>query len=70
MKAGQKYALQINAEDDGVGCMSTIMIPGLVIEPTLMRAGKQYNLVFTPTSSGTYPITCAMGLPFGELTVI
>lgn len=69
VKAGQKYALQIDAQADGVGCMSTIMIPGLVDKPQLVQAGKQYNLVFMADNPGSYPITCAMGLPFGKLIV-
>lgn len=70
VKAGKKHAIVVDSKDNGVGCMSTIMIPGLVNKPILLKEGEKHILQFTANAPGTYPITCAMGLPFGELTVV
>jgi hypothetical protein len=66
---GKKYTLLVDAEVDGVGCMSTIMIPGLVNTPQLLRKGQKHELTFIASSPGSYPITCAMGVPFGTIKV-
>lgn len=68
-KAGQPVRFEIDAKDDGVGCMSTIMIPGLVNRPELLRAGEKIVFNFTPTEPGDYKITCSMGMARGTLTV-
>jgi plastocyanin domain-containing protein len=68
-KIGQKTALIVNVQDEGQGCMSTIMIPGLFDKPLLLQKGKQLVLEFTPKSVGTYQITCAMGIPRGTIKV-
>jgi len=69
VEAGQTYTLEIEARDDGVGCMSTILIPGLVNTPQLLTKGTVHKLVFAANKPGTYSIACAMGVPFGELTI-
>ena len=51
---------------DGSGCMSSFMIPGLVDEPQFLEKGKNLTFNFTP-KKGTYKITCAMGVPRGEI---
>ncbi|MFA5926628.1 MAG: sulfite exporter TauE/SafE family protein [Patescibacteria group bacterium] len=70
VKANQPVRFEVAAEVDGVGCMSTIMIPGLVDEPELLEQGKTITFNFTPTKKGNYDITCAMGVPRGTLTVV
>lgn len=69
VRAGQAVRLEIDAQDDGYGCMSTIMIPGLYNRPELLRGGERVVLEFTPSEKGEYPITCAMGMQRGTLKV-
>lgn len=69
VKVGQPYILEIDALDDGQGCMSTIMIPGVVDTPTLIRKGKM-ELPFTVNSAEDYQITCAMGIVRGTIKAI
>lgn len=67
VKAGQSYVLDVDAKDDGEGCMSTIMIPGLSPTPILITKGK-IQLPFKVDKAGTYNITCAMGIVRGTIT--
>lgn len=69
VKVGEPYILEVNAKEDGQGCMSTIMIPGVYKNPLLITKGKN-QLPFTIESPGTYQITCAMGIPRGTITAI
>lgn len=69
VKKGQPVRLEIDVRENGEGCMSTVMIPGLFNEPYLLTAGKKITMEFTPETSGTYQITCAMGVPRGEIIV-
>jgi len=69
VKAGAPVRFEVNALDNGSGCMSTIMIPGLYNKPIYLAKGKQIVMEFTPKKAGTYPITCAMGVKRGILTV-
>lgn len=68
-KVGQPTVLEVDVKENGQGCMSTILIPGLDDTPQYLKAGKIIRLVFTPTSPGTYQITCAMGVSRGTITV-
>jgi hypothetical protein len=68
VKKGQPVELNIDAKEDGQGCMGSIMIRGLV-QPQAIARG-QMKLAFTPQDTGTYKITCAMGVPRGSVTVI
>ena len=68
-KIGQETELLVDVRDNGEGCMSTIMVPGLVDEPQLLTRGKQLSLKFTANKPGVYQITCAMGVPRGTITV-
>lgn len=70
VKAGQPAELQVDVQDNGSGCMSTIMIEGLYSDPLYLAAGKTLRLPFTATKPGTYDITCAMGVGRGVITVI
>lgn len=67
-KAGVPIRFEINALEDGVGCMSSIMIPGLVDQPELLTAGQKIVWNFT-AEAGEYDITCAMGMKRGTLIV-
>lgn len=68
-KVGQKTTLVVDVQEDGKGCMSTIMIIGLNDSPQLLKKGKKIELTFTATKAGTYTIACAMGVPRGSITV-
>lgn len=69
VKAGIPVLFEVDVQEDGQGCMSTIVIPGLVDQPELLEKGKTLTFEFTPEKPGTYEITCAMGVPRGELKV-
>ena len=68
VKAGIPVRFEIDAKEDGAGCMSSIMIPGLVNQPELLSAGEKIVWNFT-AKAGEYDITCAMGMKRGELKV-
>lgn len=70
VKANEQYVLEVEAKEDGSGCMSTIMIPGLVDQPEFLKGGETNKLKFTATRTGNYEITCAMGIRRGTITVI
>lgn len=67
VKAGTPIQFEIEAKEDGFGCMGSIMIPGLDNNPQGFEKGKITTLKFTPEKSGTYTITCAMGVPKGTI---
>ena len=67
--AGMPVKFLIDVKDDGQGCMSTIMIPGLYNNPEYLQSGNILELDFTPTKKGQYSITCAMGVPRGVINV-
>lgn len=69
VKVGQPVDLVVDVKDQGEGCMSTIMIPGLDNTPQLLNQGQKLSLQFTPNKKGSYPITCAMGIQRGTLLV-
>ncbi len=68
-KVGEKTTLLVDVKDNGVGCMSTIMIIGLDDMPQYLKRGRLLELTFTATKPGTYTIACAMGVPRGSITV-
>ena len=69
VQAGKPYILEVDAKEDGQGCMSTIMIPGIYKTPLLIKKGK-IQLPFTINQPGKYTITCAMGIRRGTITAI
>ena len=69
VEVGKSYVLEVDAKDDGQGCMSTIMIPGLYKTPILITKGT-VRLPFKVDKAGTYKITCAMGISRGTITAI
>jgi len=69
VSAGERTTIQVDVQEDGQGCMSTIMIPGLVDNPQFLKGGKIITMTFTAKTPGTYQITCAMGINRGTITV-
>lgn len=69
VKAEQPVRFEIEAKENGSGCMGSVTIPQLTQEIQGFAKGKTTVLAFTPTTKGTYPITCAMGVPRGTITV-
>ncbi len=69
VKAGSPVRFEIEAKEDGQGCMGSIMIPGLDDRPQAFEKGKVTSLTFTPQKPGSYTITCAMGVPKGTIIV-
>lgn len=65
--AGKPVRMEIFAEIDGEGCMSTIKIPKLADTPQFLQKDKTIVFEFTP-QKGDYLITCAMGAIRGKIT--
>lgn len=70
LKPYTNYKFIVNSKDDGAGCMSTIMIPGLFNKPLILEKDKQQILSFTTQGPGSYKITCAMGINRGSIKVV
>ena len=70
VKVGKPVRFEITANDNGSGCMSTVMIPGLYNKPQPLQKSKILIMEFTPQKVGTYQITCAMGVSRGEINVV
>jgi sulfite exporter TauE/SafE/plastocyanin domain-containing protein/copper chaperone CopZ len=69
VKVNKPVRLEIYAKEDGAGCMSSIMIQKLYNTPELLEAGKTIVMEFTPTETGSYQITCGMGMNRGHIKV-
>jgi len=69
VSVGKPVRFEVYSEDNGYGCMSTIMVRGLYNQPQLLRQGQTIVMEFTPTETGSYQITCAMGVPRGVINV-
>lgn len=61
--------LEIEALEDGRGCMGSVTIPGLVDNVELLTAGKTASFEFTPTRTGLFNLTCGMGAPRAQIYV-
>jgi hypothetical protein len=68
-RVGQPTRLEVFDEEYGVGCMGSVMIPGLVSQPKFYLKGETAVFEFTPKKAGVYPITCAMGIKSAEIVV-
>lgn len=69
VKINQPIKFVVDSKNNGIGCMSTIMVPGLYDRPIYLKKDKQIVMEFTPKKAGTYQITCAMGVPRGTIIV-
>lgn len=69
VKAGKPARLEINAKDNGGGCMGSVALPGLSEDFYFLEKGKTVAFNFTPEERGTYDITCGMGVPRGVIIV-
>lgn len=69
IKAGQPIRLEIDAKDDGAGCMGSVTIPGLTQKIEVFSKGKTNIFEFTAQKPGNYYLTCAMGVPRGVIIV-
>lgn len=70
VKAGKKVKIMIDVKDSGTGCGYAIMIPGLYDKAVPLEAGQSITLEFTPTTKGSYDLTCSMNMiRFGTITV-
>ncbi|MFA5776359.1 MAG: sulfite exporter TauE/SafE family protein [Patescibacteria group bacterium] len=70
VKANMPVRFEIDVKDDGYGCMGSVALPGLAQDYYPFQKGQKAIFNFTPTKTGTYKITCAMGVPRGTITVI
>lgn len=70
VKAGTNVKFTIDVKDDGRGCGYAIMIPGLYNNAIPLQAGVPITMEFTPTTPGSYSITCSMQMiNFGTIVV-
>ncbi len=69
VKVNQPVRFEIDAKDDGQGCMGSVTIPNLTKKVEVFTKGQTTTFEFTPTTPGTYNITCAMGIPRGQIQV-
>lgn len=69
IKKGDTVRFEVDVQDNGSGCMSTIMIPGLYETPQYLKKGETIVMEFVAEETGEYQITCAMGVPRGTITV-
>lgn len=70
VRRGESVRFIVDPKESASGCMSTIMIPGLWNRSEELVKGKSVVMEFTPKKTGTYRITCAMGVPRGTITVM
>jgi len=70
VKVGQPVRFEVEVQENGFGCMSTIMVPGLWQKALTLRKGQTLVMEFTPSKTGVYQITCAMGVPRGTIKVV
>lgn len=70
VKVGQSVKFVIDVKDDGRGCGYAIMIPGLYNNAVPLSAGQPITMEFTPTTPGSYDITCSMNMiRYGTIVV-
>lgn len=69
VKANVPVRFEVDSKDDGYGCMGSIMLPRLSKDVYILEKDQKIVFNFTPTSTGTYQITCAMGVPRGTINV-
>lgn len=67
---GKPVKIEIEAQDDGSGCMSSVTIPGLTEKIDLLEKGQTNTFDFTADRAGTYYITCGMGAPRVQISAL
>lgn len=70
VKAGVPARLEVEAFDNGAGCMGSVSLPGLSQNVEVFKRGQKAVFEFTAGSTGSYTIACAMGIPHGTLKAI
>jgi len=71
VKKGESYRLEIKVLEDGIGCMSAVMIPGLSNDsPQILKANTTVVIEFYANDVGSYDLVCAMGVPFGTKIIV
>jgi len=69
LNTGQSVRFEVYAQDNGSGCMGSIMFPYLSNSIQGFVKGQTNVFEFTPDRPGEYQITCAMGIPHGTIEV-
>ena len=69
VQAGKPVRFEVEAKEDGRGCMSAITLPGLVNTSQFIEKDKTIVFDFTPKEKGVYYITCSMGSVRGRITI-
>ncbi|OGM80512.1 hypothetical protein A2366_01810 [Candidatus Woesebacteria bacterium RIFOXYB1_FULL_33_9] len=69
VKVGVPVKLEITVLENGQGCMGSVALPGLSEDVSGFIKDETVIFEFTPTKTGTFAITCAMGVPRGEIIV-
>ncbi|MFA6004991.1 MAG: sulfite exporter TauE/SafE family protein [Patescibacteria group bacterium] len=70
VKANQPVRFEVDAQDNGEGCMGSITVPNLTNKVDILTKGQKTIFEFTPSTPGNYNITCGMGIPRGQIQVI
>lgn len=70
IKAGVPARLEIDALENGAGCMGSVTLPGLASNVEVFTQGKKTVFDFTAPAAGTFTIACAMGIPHGYIKAI
>lgn len=70
VKVNKPVRFEVLAEKDGLGCMGSITLPGLVNKFEIFTKGETAIFEFTPQKVRSYQITCGMGIPMGKINVI
>ncbi|GIW59641.1 MAG: hypothetical protein KatS3mg087_0707 [Patescibacteria group bacterium] len=70
VQVGAPVQLAVEVKEDGVGCMSTMLIPGVDNMPHYLKSGTTLTFKFTPQKARNFNIVCAMGLPHGIIQAI
>ncbi|MDO8610474.1 MAG: sulfite exporter TauE/SafE family protein [bacterium] len=70
VKSGSPVRFEIDVKENGAGCMGSIALPGLSQKIDVFTQGKTTVFEFTPSKTGSYTITCGMGVPRGTIIVV
>ncbi len=65
VKAGQPVRVRLDSSVQG--CLRSLSIPAFGVNKYLPKPTD--SVIFTPTTKGSYPFTCAMGMGRGRIIV-